>query len=196
MGTFEGEVDSQGVSRRVSGRPARDHRRQDRRPGDRDARGRSAAEGRQPDGRAAQEPRHDQRHEEEARARRSSAEETGPGVGVGSDSRQPRVVVGVAAAGCVRAGVRSGRRDPARPNRQQAEARHRQGRVSGRLHSLPRRRRQGRGANIGRCSTRLCPDLTDCAFGIKEPDADWRATIHNGGPARGFSTSCRPSVTR
>ncbi len=35
--------------------------------------------------------------------------------------------------------------------------------------------------------TRL-PDFTDCAFATKEPDVDWSATIHNGGPARGFST--------
>jgi mono/diheme cytochrome c family protein len=34
--------------------------------------------------------------------------------------------------------------------------------------------------------TRL-PNFTDCAFATKEPDADWSATIHNGGPARGFS---------
>jgi mono/diheme cytochrome c family protein len=32
------------------------------------------------------------------------------------------------------------------------------------------------------------PDFTDCAFGIKEADNDWSATIHNGGAARGFST--------
>ena len=35
--------------------------------------------------------------------------------------------------------------------------------------------------------TRL-PDFTDCSFATKEPDGDWSATIHNGGPARGFST--------
>jgi mono/diheme cytochrome c family protein len=35
-------------------------------------------------------------------------------------------------------------------------------------------------------TTRL-PDFTDCAFATKEPDSDWSATIHNGGPARGFS---------
>jgi mono/diheme cytochrome c family protein len=35
-------------------------------------------------------------------------------------------------------------------------------------------------------TTRL-PDFTDCAFATKEPDTDWSATIHNGGPARGFS---------
>ena len=34
--------------------------------------------------------------------------------------------------------------------------------------------------------TRL-PDFTDCSFATKEPDGDWSATIHNGGPARGFS---------
>ena len=35
--------------------------------------------------------------------------------------------------------------------------------------------------------TRL-PDFADCSFATKEPDGDWSATIHNGGPARGFST--------
>lgn len=31
------------------------------------------------------------------------------------------------------------------------------------------------------------PDFTDCNFGIREPDVDWAAVIHLGGPARGFS---------
>jgi len=31
------------------------------------------------------------------------------------------------------------------------------------------------------------PDLTDCNFAVREPDSDWGAIIHNGGPARGFS---------
>ena len=53
------------VSRRLSGGAARDHRREDRRPRDRDAGGRGAAEGRQPDGGAPQEPRFDQLDEEE-----------------------------------------------------------------------------------------------------------------------------------
>jgi mono/diheme cytochrome c family protein len=35
-------------------------------------------------------------------------------------------------------------------------------------------------------TTRL-PDFTDCSFSTKEPDVDWSAIIHNGGPARGFS---------
>ena len=34
---------------------------------------------------------------------------------------------------------------------------------------------------------RPLPDFTDCSFATKEPDGDWSATIHNGGPARGFS---------
>ena len=49
------------VSRRLPGRPARHHRRQDRGPRGRRARGRGAAEGRQPDGRAPEEPGHHQR---------------------------------------------------------------------------------------------------------------------------------------
>jgi mono/diheme cytochrome c family protein len=31
------------------------------------------------------------------------------------------------------------------------------------------------------------PDFTDCSFATREPDADWRAVTHEGGPARGFS---------
>ncbi len=30
------------------------------------------------------------------------------------------------------------------------------------------------------------PDFTDCAFATVEPDADWRAIIEHGGPARAF----------
>jgi mono/diheme cytochrome c family protein len=30
------------------------------------------------------------------------------------------------------------------------------------------------------------PDFTDCAFGSVEPDGDWLAVTHDGGPARGF----------
>lgn len=31
------------------------------------------------------------------------------------------------------------------------------------------------------------PDFTDCRFAPREPDADWVAVAHEGGPARGFS---------
>jgi mono/diheme cytochrome c family protein len=31
------------------------------------------------------------------------------------------------------------------------------------------------------------PDFTDCSFATREPDADFAAVIHGGGPARGFS---------
>lgn len=31
------------------------------------------------------------------------------------------------------------------------------------------------------------PDFTDCNFATREPNADWAAVIHQGGPARGFS---------
>lgn len=31
------------------------------------------------------------------------------------------------------------------------------------------------------------PDFTDCNFATREPDADWAAVSHEGGPARGFS---------
>lgn len=30
------------------------------------------------------------------------------------------------------------------------------------------------------------PDFTDCEFAPREPDADWYAVTHDGGPARGF----------
>jgi mono/diheme cytochrome c family protein len=30
------------------------------------------------------------------------------------------------------------------------------------------------------------PDFTDCDFAAREPDADWGAIIHQGGPVRGF----------
>ena len=30
------------------------------------------------------------------------------------------------------------------------------------------------------------PDFTDCGFATPEPDADWMAVMHGGGPARGF----------
>ena len=31
------------------------------------------------------------------------------------------------------------------------------------------------------------PDFTDCNFATREPDADWLAVSHGGGPSRGFS---------
>jgi mono/diheme cytochrome c family protein len=31
------------------------------------------------------------------------------------------------------------------------------------------------------------PDFTDCNFATREPDADWTAIAHGGGPVRGFS---------
>jgi mono/diheme cytochrome c family protein len=31
------------------------------------------------------------------------------------------------------------------------------------------------------------PDFTDCRFATPEPDADWRAIVHDGGPARAFA---------
>ena len=43
----------------------------------------------------------------------------------------------------------------------------------------------------GRAQTQLAfdiavPDFTDCRFASREPDADWSAIIHDGGPVRGF----------
>ena len=31
------------------------------------------------------------------------------------------------------------------------------------------------------------PDFTDCSFATREPDADWLAVAHQGGPVRGFA---------
>lgn len=31
------------------------------------------------------------------------------------------------------------------------------------------------------------PDFTDCEFAVREPDGDWLAVAHSGGPVRGFS---------
>lgn len=33
------------------------------------------------------------------------------------------------------------------------------------------------------------PDFTDCSFATREADLDWMAVTHDGGPARGFSTT-------
>src|SRR5687767_10260343 len=30
------------------------------------------------------------------------------------------------------------------------------------------------------------PDFTDCDFAVREPDSDWYAIAHRGGPVRGF----------
>ena len=36
------------------------------------------------------------------------------------------------------------------------------------------------------------PDFTDCGFAVREPDRDWLAVAHYGGPARGFSPLMPP----
>jgi hypothetical protein len=36
------------------------------------------------------------------------------------------------------------------------------------------------------------PDFSDCAFASREPDADWLAVAHDGGPVRGFSPLMPP----
>lgn len=36
------------------------------------------------------------------------------------------------------------------------------------------------------------PDFSDCNFAVREPDADWIAVAHDGGPARGFSPLMPP----
>ncbi|MBN2242000.1 MAG: transporter [Acidobacteria bacterium] len=46
----------------------------------------------------------------------------------------------------------------------------------------------GRGAPQYRVGFDLpLPDFSDCSFASREPDSDWLAIAHDGGPARGFS---------
>jgi hypothetical protein len=46
----------------------------------------------------------------------------------------------------------------------------------------------GRGASADLVGFDLpLPDFTDCSFATREPDADWVAVAHQGGPVRGFS---------
>ena len=33
------------------------------------------------------------------------------------------------------------------------------------------------------------PDFTDCSFATREPDGDWFAVAHQGGPVRGFAVT-------
>jgi mono/diheme cytochrome c family protein len=45
----------------------------------------------------------------------------------------------------------------------------------------------GRGRNIAEVGFDLpLPNFTDCGFATPEPDSDWTAIIHRGGPIRGF----------
>jgi mono/diheme cytochrome c family protein len=47
--------------------------------------------------------------------------------------------------------------------------------------------RDGRGAPQSLVGLDIpLPDFTDCAFGTPEPDSDWMAVSHDGGPARAF----------
>lgn len=46
----------------------------------------------------------------------------------------------------------------------------------------------GRGPDAGRLGFEVVPpDFTECAFASREPDGDWVAVAHQGGPVRGFS---------
>lgn len=51
--------------------------------------------------------------------------------------------------------------------------------------------RDGRGGERGTtvAFTVPVPDFTDCSFSSREPDADWLAVTHEGGPVRGFGTT-------
>ena len=45
----------------------------------------------------------------------------------------------------------------------------------------------GRGRSVSELAIATpIPDFTDCDFANREPDADWGAIIHQGGPVRGF----------
>jgi hypothetical protein len=45
----------------------------------------------------------------------------------------------------------------------------------------------GRGVSAERLTLPVpLPDFTDCQFAPREPDSDWLAVIHEGGPARAF----------
>jgi hypothetical protein len=44
----------------------------------------------------------------------------------------------------------------------------------------------GRGVTAAAADYLPRPDFTDCNFATREPDADWLAVSHAGGPARGF----------
>ncbi len=47
--------------------------------------------------------------------------------------------------------------------------------------------RDGRGVPAERLALPVpLPDFTDCQFAPREPDSDWAAVIHDGGPARAF----------
>jgi mono/diheme cytochrome c family protein len=47
--------------------------------------------------------------------------------------------------------------------------------------------RDGRGVSADRLALPVpLPDFTDCQFAPREPDSDWAAVIHEGGPARAF----------
>ena len=48
--------------------------------------------------------------------------------------------------------------------------------------------RDGRGLDRAQVGfEEALPDFTDCDFAAREPDSDWIAVSHDGGPARGFS---------
>jgi hypothetical protein len=47
--------------------------------------------------------------------------------------------------------------------------------------------KDGRGVDQASLATPVpLPDFTDCQFAPREPDSDWAAVIHDGGPARAF----------
>jgi mono/diheme cytochrome c family protein len=88
----------------------------------------------------------------------------------------PAVVVLVASAVLACAAPAAG--GPARPQ----EARELYGTACATCHGP-----DGRGVEPGILGLDApLPDFTDCSFATPEPDTDWMAVMHSGGPARGF----------
>src|SRR5688572_14258421 len=47
----------------------------------------------------------------------------------------------------------------------------------------------GKGPDPGRKLKVAVPDFTECSFSTREPDPDWMAVVHQGGPVRAFDAT-------
>src|SRR5687767_9459647 len=47
----------------------------------------------------------------------------------------------------------------------------------------------GKGPPAGRKLKVAVPDFTECSFSTREPDPDWLAVVHQGGPVRAFDST-------
>jgi mono/diheme cytochrome c family protein len=89
----------------------------------------------------------------------------------------PRAVVGLAAAALAAGAAVAAAQDAPRTGRQVYEA------ACASCHGA-----DGRGVTAAAAEYPLPrPDFTDCNFATREPDLDWLAVGHAGGPARGFN---------